>query len=136
MQLPLVNYEAAKMLKEAGFDCETHDFFYDEDKGGWGKTGTEGYGFNIDYYTHNWNGSETLPFKPFCRAVSRPTVAQSLMWLREAKGVHVEIRITGMGKYWGEAKSINTSATTESFPTHSEAEHAALIKALETLKSK
>lgn len=131
MQLPLVNYQTAKMLKEAGFDWKCREmYFYDLDNpteqdnpNNW----VEDIGELM-----NWNGYNTTGEI----YISRPTVAQALMYLREVKGVHVEIRITGMGKYWGEAKSINTSATTESFPTHSEAEHAALIKALETLKSK
>lgn len=117
MQLQLVTFEQAKALKEAGFDwsCQNHfsalGHYYETDLCG------------------NFNDDEDT--------ISRPTIAHALMWLREVKWVHTDVRLTYKGNYFARVVKIadNSSVVSTVIPTYLGAERLVLTKALETLKT-
>ena len=76
MEESFVSFELAEKLKEKGFWYKT-ETFYDEDGG-------------IGLY---------LGHKPCFEhdLYSRPTISQVLKWLREEKGIHIELTASAFG---------------------------------------
>lgn len=108
-----VSIEAAKLLKEKGYNEET-DLVTDED----------GYTFDKMYKTN-----QELPSELF----SYPTKSEAIDWL-ESKGVIVEIQYYQESSTWSYAiYCICYMSSDEEFQTRLEAEEAAIIKALELL---
>lgn len=108
-----VSLEAARLLKEKGYDEKT-DFFIDE------------------YGIWEWDGRAILDLP--C-----PTKAEAIDWL-ESKGIIVEAYYD-YNAQWGFTISRDNFEIHDSwwhdellFPTRLEAEDAAIIKALELLK--
>lgn len=115
-----VSYEAARLLKEKGYNEEC-DTTIDDD----GELFDEKYLLNQDL--------------PVWRC-SCPTKAEAIDWL-ESKGIIIELSVTHDLCHWvfsiymkgGEEILTNTDFDFESFPTRLEAEEVAIIKALELL---
>lgn len=120
MQLQLTNYEQAKSLKEAGFDVPCTSFFMVV--GGVADEGT---------------GGELVQWNRHDNTYSRPTIAHAIMWLREVKGVHTEVKLTHKGNYIARVVNIsdNSSVVSSVIPTYFGAERLVLTKSLETLKT-
>ncbi len=108
-----VSREAARLLKEKGYDEKT-DFFIDE------------------YGIWEWDGRAILDLP--C-----PTKAEAIDWL-DSKEVYIKIGGVGSGKRQKWLYSVFDYKTCDNygsgyiFPTRLEAEDAAIIKALELLK--
>lgn len=122
-----VSYELAKKLKECGF-AEPCDSYYIKDDASdgtaWIVPTTDREDFNADY---------DCPFcKPLCSA---PTLAQAQKWLREAKGIDVEIRVCIVdGKKGYEAYVIPHYALTPAKQDYESALSAGIATALELIK--
>lgn len=107
-----VSLEAARLLKEKGYDEKT-DFFIDE------------------YGIWEWDGRAILDLP--C-----PTKAEAIDWL-ESKGIVVEAYYNKKAEWLFYISTRNLIELYDSFdelvfPTRLEAEEAAIIKALELLK--
>jgi len=128
MELQLVDFEQAQLLKKLGFDWKTAD--------GW------------SYFNNSWNitfaGPDTRTQKwegPL--DISRPTVALALKWLRDVMGVHVVIRlepsIASTHYIFSTHRTISPTVVTRRsdfgrFATYELAESAFLTKVLDSLK--
>jgi len=130
MELLLVDFEQAKMLKEAGFDWPTYKLYMFKTKALKNFTETIGVLKN-----HNATGAQWI---------SCPTVALALQWLREERRVHVYVKMrpTVAGLYYcffiqqfiaGAITEIQGDGITESGTF---AESDGLTKALELLTNK
>lgn len=77
-----VSLELAKALKEAGFDwkCNAYFFFYDEEVDG------EEVIFQDESYKCNYNSKVWVHTH-----YSAPTLAQAHKWLREVKGIAINV---------------------------------------------
>ena len=108
-----VSIEAAKLLKEKGYNEET-DLVTDED----------GYTFDKMYKTN-----QELPSELF----SYPTKAEAIDWL-ESNGKIIEVLQDYRGQWFYVIKEVCVSEYDNTyFSTRLEAEEAAIIKALELL---
>lgn len=122
-----VSYELAKKLKECGF-AEPCDHYYTKedapDGTAWIVPTTDREDFNAD---------SDCPFcKPLCSA---PTLAQAQKWLREAKGIDVEIRVCIVdGKKGYEAYVIPPYSLTPAQRDYESALSAGIATALELIK--
>ena len=83
-----VSLETAKLLKEAGFDWETREYY---------KPIKEGYKFDWNSLPVNWNQKVAILIaqkhnRP--EGYSAPTLAVAQRWLREVKNIVVEAHAT------------------------------------------
>ena len=69
-----VSLEVAKLLKEAGFDWECREYYYNFTTTGWS--------LSFDDNFVNWNSWSE-------RYISAPTAEVAQRWLREVKGIEV-----------------------------------------------
>lgn len=76
-----VSYEAARLLKEKGYDEECFSYYYDDGK-------------EIDYSFCGGERNSTWEE----RCVSAPTKAEAIDWL-ESKGIVIEISFVRNGKW-------------------------------------
>lgn len=89
------SYELSKQLKACGFD-EPCDHFYehswDPTKARISASGVYGEWDNIDAFKHNFNAIDDNRHKqsliPYCSA---PTLAHAQKWLREKKGIAINV---------------------------------------------
>jgi hypothetical protein len=117
-----VSYEAARLLKEKGYDRECIAYYHDNCR-------------EVDY---SFCGERNSTWEGRC--VSAPTKAEAIDWL-ESKGIIIELSATYDLCHWvfsiytkgGEDILTNTDFDFESSLTRLEAEEAAIIKALELL---
>lgn len=117
-----VSLEAARLLKEKGYDRECISYYYDNCR-------------EVDY---SFCGERNSTWEERC--VSAPTKAEAIDWL-ESKGIIIELSVTYDLCHWvfsiymkgGEEILHDTDFDFESFQTRLEAEEAAIIKALELL---
>lgn len=122
-----VSYELALKLKECGF-AEPCDSYYIKDNApdgtAWIVPTTDREDFNAD---------SDCPFcKPLCSA---PTLAHAQKWLREVKGIDVEIRVCIVdGKKGYEAYVIPQYALTPAQSDYESALSAGIATALELIK--
>lgn len=124
-----VSFEQAIKLREMGFSDETRCGYYKMPKGSpqmtkWDICLEASLDYNLEFY-------------------KAPTLAQVQKWLRESKGIHIEIRYTINPQYepWiGKIIVItdypNTIIDTDTCDTYEEALSEAIDKALELLKEK
>lgn len=97
------SYELSKLLKAAGFD-EPCDHFYehrlDPSKARISASGVYGEWGTIDAFKHNFNEINDNRHKqsliPYCSA---PTLWQAQKWLREKKGIAINVIAHDGGKY-------------------------------------
>lgn len=97
------SYELSKALKAAGFD-EPCDHFYehrlDPTKARISASGVYGEWNNIDAFKHNFNAIDDNRHKqlltPYCSA---PTLWQAQKWLREKKGIPINVIAHDGGVY-------------------------------------
>ena len=122
MELQLVSFEQAKLLKSLGFDWQCTGY-YKIDGNGMFYSDRENYNEREEYY-------------------SRPTVALALMWLREVKGIHMYVIMepssplhyyTFYGQKLVSENIINAQRDLYRYGTHDLAESAARTKALTLL---
>ena len=122
-----VSYELALALKKAGFN-EPCDSYYIKD------TAPDGTACIVPTTDReDFNADSALPFcKPLCSA---PTLAHAQKWLREVKGVDVEVRvcIVDGGKGY-EAYVIPPYALTPTKKDYKSALSAGIASALELIK--
>ena len=112
-----VSYEAARLLKEKGYDEEC-DCVIDDDG---------------DIFEHQYQMNQDLPeWKCSC-----PTKAEAIDWL-ESKGILIATSFTYNRKWFCTIKSLvrDEMVSTLDLPTRLEAEEAAIIKALKLLNGK
>lgn len=131
------SYELSKRLREYGFN-ELTNSFYNEEPNYIGE-------FEIVPTYAKFN---EVSRTPGCKCVSAPTLWQAHKWLREVKGIAINVMADGKGKYSqkrtylpnytghtiGYDWSIN--GVYPLFDTYEEALSTGLSKALESLKSK
>ena len=121
------SYELAKKLKECGF-AEPCDHYYTKEDA---PDGTAWIVPTTD--RENFNADSDCPFcKPLCSA---PTLAQAQKWLREVRGVDVEVRvcIVDGGKGY-EAYVIPPYSLTPTKKDYESALSAGIATALELIK--
>lgn len=82
-----VTYDLSVKLKEKGFNkrclayyTKDSDFFYNTS-----------YGLDVEYAFKSFN---SRPNHICGKRIDAPTISQALKWLREEKGLHIEIRYT------------------------------------------
>jgi hypothetical protein len=110
-----VSLEAARLLREKGYDRECIFYYYDNCR-------------EVDY---SFWGERNSTLEERC--VSAPSKAEVIDWL-ESKGIIVEIQYYQESSTWSYAIfCICYMSSDEEFPTRLEAEEAAIIKALELL---
>ena len=105
------SYELAKKLKECGF-AEPCDSYYIKDNApdgtAWIVPTTDREDFNADY---------DCPFcKPLCSA---PTLAQAQKWLREVKGIAINVIAHDGGKYEYDIVFLPNAIETDNIPDRS-----------------
>lgn len=114
-----VSYEAARLLKEKGYDRECISYYHDNCR-------------EVDY---SFCGERNSTWEERC--VSAPTKAEAIDWL-ESKGIRVEVTTVPRGKWrwslysYAEMYDSLRDYYTD-YETRLEAEEAAIIKALELL---
>jgi hypothetical protein len=122
MQLELVTFEQAKLLKEAGFDWDVNYYYWKTPGGYWDGD-----------YTPDASNQNTLP-----HTISRPTIALALKWLREVRKIHATIEPAFNFSRWfvaiHNADEMVWERIRPSFHTHDLAESAALTHALNLIK--
>ena len=126
-----VSFEAAKLLKEKGFDESTLGYYLDDkDK------------LYFDRFSDDWNSKHV-------GYISAPTLQMVMKWLRVKRNFHIEIRITNHSMsdmvniikyYWvmtntetGRWCDESTIYTVKAFDTPEEAEDDAIRHALEKI---
>lgn len=119
-----VSLEAARLLKEKGYDKDVRNF-YDE----------EGLFLEIEgFYNFEYLTNEELDNNHY----AAPTKSEAIDWL-DSKEVYIQIGGVGSGETqkWSysvfDYKTCDNYASEYIFPTRLEAEEAAIIKALELL---
>tara|TARA_R110000796_G_scaffold118353_4_gene231976 strand:- start:1261 stop:1728 length:468 start_codon:yes stop_codon:yes gene_type:complete len=98
----LITFETARLAKEKGFDWECRFLYHSE------LNWEEGKG--VDY---NWNSFDSF---------SAPTQTLLQRFIRETRGVHIEIHRNASGYYWGMCKSnggTDLGWSDQSGPNHS-----------------
>ena len=123
-----VTYDQAKTLKELGFDWEcTHGYYMFNDKEPW---------LNTCGYAKNTIGGDFFYY-------SAPTLAQAQKWLREVKGIALNIDAHDGGFYqWEEIYLPNAQEyegyvhyDVTQYPTYEEALSEGIDRVLELLVS-
>lgn len=114
-----VSYDAARLLKEKGYDRECISYYHDNCR-------------EVDY---SFCGERNSTWEERC--VSAPTKAEAIDWL-ESKGIIIEVLQDYRGLWFcvikiSETESYVSESDDKYFPTRLEAEDAAIIKALEQL---
>ena len=110
-----ISYEAARLLKEKGYDRECISYYHD----------------NCEEVDYSFCGERNSTWEERC--VSAPTKAEAIDWL-DSKGVIVEFQYYQESSTWSYAiYCICYMSSDEEFQTRLEAEEAAIIKALELL---
>lgn len=121
-----VTYEQAVKLKELGFDWKCNHSYYGRRSKGLIEFCT--------YYDFNKNGGPN--------ECSAPTLSQAQKWLREVKGIHIEIKYTFNPQYepWigklviiGDQPEPNTIINTDTCDSYEEALLEGIGRALELL---
>ena len=110
-----VSLEAARLLKEKGYNEET-DYVIDDE---------------VKELMRSWRTNEAIPEEFADYFFSCPTKAEAIDWL-ESKGIIVEIQYYQESSTWSYAiYCICYMSSDEEFQTRLEAEEAAIIKALD-----
>ena len=126
-----VSPEVAKLLREAGFDWECKEYYYNFTTTGWS--------LNFDDNFVNWNSwSEQY--------ISAPTLEVAQKWLREVKDIDVYIFPTTNNKRgcvyewgiktFGRALWVEGQPYTNQYETYEEAQETGIKKALEIILQK
>ena len=123
-----VSLEVAKLLKEAGFDWETKNWWdYCKPIDEWSLR-------NYPEAPVNWNS------KYYNYDCSAPTLDVAQRWLREVKGLIVQIDFLRHNKWWYLVLQGERVETLENprvkFNTYEEAQEAGIRKALEIILEK
>lgn len=130
-----VSFEQAKALKELGFDWGCYKFYYDNAQ-------LEG------YVSDGWHGDECRNWNDnfnstIANAVaSAPTLAQAQKWLRDVKGIGLNIIAHDGGLYHWESIFLPEGPEYDDFigpdnrlfPNYEQALSASIYEALEFLK--
>lgn len=118
-----VTYEQSIKLKEIGFDWKCYTFYHWDNWSGLSHSGV--------YENHNM----------FEKCVSAPTLSQAQKWLREVKGICVELRIHPLYRNWfgkvfdlKDYPNINFVSDIDLWDTYEQALSVGISKALEILK--
>lgn len=120
-----VSLEAAKLLKEKGYDRECVAYYQHE----------RFCPYHVDLFSLSTYNKNAAP--PYMEQYSAPTKAEAIDWL-DSKGIIIEI-FQDYRKLWfyvikrSETESYVSEADDKYFSTRLEAEDAAIIKALELL---
>ena len=126
-----VTYEQAIKLKEIGFDWECNYIYKKDFFNQW-------IFFHClrDAYRNHNQGGESEPI-----FVSAPTLSQAQKWLREVKGICVELRIHPLYRNWfgkvfdlKDYPNINFVSDIDLWDTYEQALSVGISKALEILK--
>ena len=121
-----VSFEAARLLKEKGYDRECVAYYQHE----------RFHPYSVDLFKLSINNKNAAP--PYMEQYSAPTKAEAIDWL-ESMGIIIEascVRIGENRKWCNSIINTKTDITIETyykFSTRLEAEEAAIIKALEML---
>lgn len=118
-----VSLEAARLLKEKGYDRECVAYYQHE----------RFHPYSVDLFKLSINNKNAAP--PYMEQYSAPTKAEAIDWL-ESKGIVVEALYLRFEQKWFYdvfVLSTRESYTSDDFLTRLEAEEAAIIKALELL---
>ena len=126
-----VSPEVAKLLREAGFDWECKEYYYNFTTTGWS--------LNFDDNFVNWNSWGE-------QYISAPTTEVAQRWLREVKDIDVYIFPTTNTKRecvyewgiktFGRALWVEGQPYTNQYETYEEAQEAGIKKALELILEK
>ena len=126
-----VSNEVAKLLKEAGFDWECKEYYYNFTTTGWS--------LNFDDNFVNWNSWGE-------QYISAPTTEVAQRWFREVKDIDVYIFPTTNTKRecvyewgiktFGRALWVEGQPYTNQYETYEEAQEAGIKKALEMILEK
>ena len=109
-----VSLEAARLLKEKGYDRECISYYHDNCR-------------EVDY---SFCGERNSTWEERC--VSAPTKAEAIDWL-ESKGIIIEVLQDYRGLWFYVIKEFFVDENDPYFQTRLEAEEAAIIKALELI---
>lgn len=116
-----VSLEVAKLLKEAGFDCDTYS------------------AYNKDGMFTDKNRS-ILTWNDFANYYSAPTLDVVQRWLREVHHLHITIfsssQESWMFRITKQHQSLEDGVYEEDFYTYEEAQEAGIKKALEIILEK
>ena len=121
-----VSLEAARLLKEKGYDRECVAYYQHE----------RFHPYSVDLFKLSINNKNAAP--PYMEQYSAPTKAEAIDWL-ESKGIMIDIHWIRFNenRRWNysifNCSTCDTIDTKYIFPTRLEAEDAAIIKALELL---
>lgn len=119
MNLQLVNFEIAKLLKEKGFDIPCNYNF---------DINTEKQGFHV--ICMNWNMGTESETSMYYQKINKPTQALVRKWLRDVHEINCYPKVTGYNMY----ESIVVGyGVIDIFKTYEEAEEAAIDYALKNL---
>ena len=123
-----VSRELATLLKQAGFDWECREYYYNFTTTGWS--------LNFDDNFINWNSWGE-------QYISAPTTEVAQRWLREVKDIDVYIFPTTNNKRecvyewgiktYGRTLWIPEQPSTAQYDTYEEAQEAGIKKALEII---
>ena len=130
-----VSLEVAKLLKQAGFDWETREYY---------KPIKEGYKLDWNSLPVNWNQKVAILIAQkhnHPEGYSAPTLDVAQRWLREVKGVEVNVLCVYIGndkKYSYDAfeGKYNHELIKEGFDTYEEALEAGIKIVLELILEK
>ena len=119
-----VSPEVAKLLREAGFDWECKEYYYNFTTTGWS--------LNFDDNFVNWNNWSE-------RYISAPTLEVAQRWLRKVKQCYVHVypmfSFEGTLEYYFVEVTYPSSCAIKQneFNTYEEAQEAGIKKALEII---
>ena len=126
-----VSRELATLLKQAGFDWECREYYYNFTTTGWS--------LNFDDNFINWNSWGE-------QYISAPTTEVAQRWLREVKDIDVYIFPTTNNKRgcvyewgiktFGRALWVEGQPYTTQYDTYEETQEAGIMKALEIILKK
>lgn len=122
-----VSLEAARLLKEKGYDRECIAYYQNG----------EFHPYSVDLFKLSINDKNAAP--PYMNQYSAPTKAEAIDWL-DSKGIIIEVLQDYRGLWFyvikiSETESYLSESDDKYFSTRLEAEEAAIIKACELLEN-
>lgn len=118
MKEQLISFETAKLAKEKGFSIPAHSYYFEDGEFKENSlTGTNGYygedyEFNLEEFYENWNDKWLTKksgdrcfgcskSRGYFETFSAPTQSLLQKFIRETRGVHIEMYRNASGWYWG-----------------------------------